>query len=650
MNLSHGLTNKLVYLAILILMLIPLFLLGQPSSGGGERSGGQLTQMRDDFDISVADLGEINPASETMKLSTLGLRGPAVTLLWNKAHDQQVAHQWDRYRATLNNISLLQPHFEKVWEFQAHNLSYNISAQFDDYRQRYAWVTGGTEYLSKGVRQNRKAPALVWHTGWYYGQKLGMSDEKKEFRELFRDDKPLHERIRAEGIDMDSNETLGPDRKPDNWLVGRQWLQRGYRMTREGGIPLRRKTPLHFYETGPKWLFNYAIAIEREGELSDAAQRAWQNASSGWDEYSQLTIPTTAEFTIRLGELEELRRKIEEQEAEFETLTGGLKEKIRAERLADLGDEQKKLMAIPAEERNERQNLEVADLQRNITPSAMEVAQSMPREKKVEALELADAITLSKRRLDKVVGYRQQVNFDYWATRAAAEQTDEMLEARRLVYEAEQLMDEAKLDQAIEKYDQAWGKWAAVFDEYPLLTFDNSSDDLMDSLERYQEAIDSEEFGEDFPLKEFVAMRESGAMDVEHYHQLVQEQRDRNAEQDGRDKVLDLDFQQMMLEAQKSNQTAEGDEAAEDEAAAESDEAVEGEAAAEGETAAEGEAAAEEEAPAPMESEPAEADEADEAEADEPADADEAAEAGEPDESAEDEGEPEVEEVEAAEQ
>ena len=68
-----------------------------------------------------------------------------------QAHEYRVLHEWDRLKATLNNIALLQPHFDKVWEHQAHNLAYNVSTEFDDYRQRYEMVREGTEFLSRGV-------------------------------------------------------------------------------------------------------------------------------------------------------------------------------------------------------------------------------------------------------------------------------------------------------------------------------------------------------------------------------------------------------------------------------------------------------------------------------------------------------------------
>ncbi|MCA9172069.1 MAG: hypothetical protein KDB23_30590, partial [Planctomycetales bacterium] len=90
MNRSTGLRNKLIYLAVIILMLLPLYLLGQPATGRPGDSPGSLTQMRMSLGLAEASLGEIDPASESMKLASLGLRGPAALLLWKKADEYRV--------------------------------------------------------------------------------------------------------------------------------------------------------------------------------------------------------------------------------------------------------------------------------------------------------------------------------------------------------------------------------------------------------------------------------------------------------------------------------------------------------------------------------------------------------------------------------
>ena len=41
-----------------------------------------------------------------------------------------------------------------------------------------------------------------------------------------------------------------------------------------------------------------------------------------------------------------------------------------------------------------------------------------------------------------------------------------------------------------------------IFDDYPILTVDDTADDLFDSIRRYMVAIDSQVVPDDFPLKD----------------------------------------------------------------------------------------------------------------------------------------------------
>ena len=542
MNRTTAFGRKIVYLLVLVGMLVPLFLLGQPA-GGDTDSGGQLAQMRDQFNIAESDLGEISPASETMKLASLGLRGVAATLLWNKAHEYRVRNEWDRLKATLNNIALLQPHFEKVWEFQAWNLSYNVSAEFDDYRQRYEMVREGTEFLTRGVRQNRNASRLIWYTGWFYGQKIGMSDEKTQFRRLFAEDDVLHERLLEENIAVDSPEARGPLGKPDNWLVGRLWLNKGYDLV-DSGVEIRRQTPLNFYATGPKWRIKHAEAIEREGILDERTQDAWQRAAEDWRQYGNRSIPTTSPFTIKLDQIDELRRQIEEKVEEFEELAGDVFEAARQEKIDALPADQKAVWDKPESQRSEDDQQMIESIEGKITPHLATIARKLPAGKRLRAITLVGELADLNARAQKTDSYRNQTNYPYWKTLAQAEQEERTVLARRLIYQAEQANAEAELDKAIELYEQAFVIWAEIFDDYPILTVDDSAEDLYESIKRYFVAIDSEEIPEDFPLKTFVEMMgEGGRIDAGAYQQMrdVQqaksEQRQEELEQQERERA-----------------------------------------------------------------------------------------------------------------
>jgi len=524
MNRSPLFGRKLVYLLILVAMLVPLYLLGQPAGGGD--SGGTLSEMRNEFNIAESDLGEISPASETMKLASLGLRGVAATLLWNKAHEYKVLHEWDRLKAALNNIALLQPHFDKVWEHQAHNLAYNVSTEFDDYRQRYEMVREGTEFLTRGVRQNRNAPRLVWYTGWFYGSKMGMADEKVQFRRLFNEDEVLHESLMEQGIAVDSPDARGPH-GPDNWLVGRLWLFYGYDLV-DSGVKIRRQTPLNFYETGPKWRLKFAEAIEKEGILDDRAIDAWQRASQDWEELGNRSIPTTARFTVKLGQIDELMRQRDEKIAQLRSLAAETYDAMQATKIKLLPPPMQAAWQKSPEERSDDERSMIPNIKELIEPDLEQVAKSSDPSVRLRAVELVEEVKELSERITKTDGYRNQINYGYWMSLALAEQEERTVRARRLIYEAEQANANAELDEAIDLYEQAFAIWAEIFDDYPILTIDDAAIDLYESIRRYTIAVDSEELPEDFPLLTFVQlMGEDGQIDSSMYEQVRREQQEK---------------------------------------------------------------------------------------------------------------------------
>jgi hypothetical protein len=523
MNRTTSFRRKLIYLTVMVAMLIPLYLLGQPAGGDGDL-GGRLSVMRNEYNIAESDLGEISPASETMKLASLGLRGVAATLLWNKAHEYRVMHEWDRLKATLNNIALLQPHFDKVWEHQAHNLAYNVSTEFDDYRQRYEMVREGTEFLTRGLRQNTNATRLVWYTGWFYGAKMGMSDEKEQFRRLFSEDELLHESLKNENIAVDSPEARGPLGKPDNWLVGRLWLNHGYDIV-DSGVKIRRQTPLNFYETGPKWRLKHAESIEAEGVLDQRAQNAWLMASDDWASFGQRSIPTTSAFTIKLGELDVLKAQRSEKIEQFRMLNQEVYDAARAELVEALPDEFKAFYDLPSDQLTFEQRQILPSILDGLIPNLKPLAKSSQDDAtRLASVNLIDEIANLNERILKTSGYRTQINYPYWEALALAEQEERTVEARRLIYEAEKANAAAELDESIRLYEEAFAIWEKIFDDYPLLTLDDTAEDLFDSIRRYMVVTDSEEIPEDFPLIEFAMMMgELGRIDSRDYQRIREE-------------------------------------------------------------------------------------------------------------------------------
>ncbi|MCA9202621.1 MAG: hypothetical protein KDA59_06235 [Planctomycetales bacterium] len=513
MNQNVSFVRKIVYLAIIVALLLPLFLLGQPATQQAEGSsrGGMLANMRLENDLSQASLGEIDPASESMKLASLGMSGVATNILWTKANEYKKTQQFDKLSATLNQISKLQPNFIKVWEAQSHNLSYNVSVEFDNYEHRYAWVKKGMYFLMDGVDKNRHEPRLTHYMGWFVSQKIGRSDEHVQFRRLFRRDRDFHKDLSVY-VPMDTQDVLGPDQMPDNWLVGRQWYMRAYDQVEKQGDPIRGKSPLIFYASGPMSRINFVTTIEEEGYLDEQAAEAWEVALAEWKRYGLRQIPTSWGHNIQLEKYEETLAEKEQLEAEFKELAPGLWDEIREEKIAKLPEDARQALEMPAEERNEQQYMLAYGAGLEVRPTYREVAARVESDKRSRAKGLARRIEELEQFAEHIDRYRNIVNYLYWRTLCEVERQDIAIAARKHLYDAEKYRAEADLFRARDEYNQAWDLWAQIYDEYPLLLEDTTSRDLVDIIEKkYMYVLGQldEDLPRNFKLKKLLEIHNS---------------------------------------------------------------------------------------------------------------------------------------------
>jgi hypothetical protein len=494
--------RKIIYVAAIALLLFPLFLLGQPATT--TTSGGVLAQLRTEYNLGQSDLGEIDPASEAMKLATMGLRPVAVITLWEKANEYKMKEDWDNLSATLNQIIKLQPNFISVWEFQAHNLSYNVSVEFDDYRQRYHWVKRGINFLTDGIRYNRENPRLLHQIGWIMGQKFGRADEYVQFRQIFREDDDFHREINEQVVVDDA---LGYDGRPDQWLVGRLWYQRAQSAVDTLGIPLAGKSPLIFHASNPMSLINYASAIEEEGVLGETAMRAWREGQQGWAEYGERQIPTSWGHNVRLADYERIRDDAAQMVQALDEMLPGLREQIEQEKRAQLTPEQREALDTPEEELTEEIFEAWAEAKRETFVSHRDVAErAEDRQVRERARRLAGRIEDAQTLADRTHQYRGTVNYEYWLVRSEAEQTPAALEARENLYHARRRLDEASLEDARELYETSWKHWRDLYDQYPRLMDAVEADDVLRAIRRYGGLLQQldEPLPEDFPLYDFL--------------------------------------------------------------------------------------------------------------------------------------------------
>lgn len=508
MSRNASFVRKIAYITAIALLLLPLAALSQPATvdpnqGGRGSPGGKLSQLRVQYNLSQAELGEIDPASETMKLATLGLRGVAANILWIYANHYKKVEDWDKLELTVQQIIRLQPNFLEVWDFQAHNLSYNVSVEFDDYRMRYQWVKKGIDFLILGTHYNRQEPGLLNEIGWFTGQKMGRSDEQKQFRRMFKTDKDFHELFRRNGVEVDQDEALGPDVKPDNWLVARLWFNRAVLAVTASNRPIRGKSPLLFYNGGPMALINGSDAAEKDGYFGERSQISWQRAADEWRDYGNRELPATEGFMFRLNELEERQDRIQQLRDQIDLLAPGIRDEIRKEKTAKFSDVARAALEKSPDKRTPEEMGLAYQAEMESAPRDREVFDRAPREKRPELRVLLDEVENAESIASSIARNRQIVNFEYWRTRCDAERTKLALDARRNVYEADKLFAGGeKFAEARQKYEEAWVAWAQIFKDHQALMDNAEAQDLIESITHYRDLLNQldERFPADFVL------------------------------------------------------------------------------------------------------------------------------------------------------
>jgi hypothetical protein len=503
MNPNRSFFRKNVYLAIIVVLLFPIAWLAKPSALD-DPLGGKLSQLRREHQLGQSDLGEIDPASETIRLATLGLRGIAVSMLWSKANHYKKVEDWTAFRATLEQLSKLQPYFIRVWQYQAWNLTYNVSVELDDVRDRYYYVRRGIEYLKEGIKYNRENPILLSDLGWFIGNKIGRADERKEYRRLFKADDDFH------NVD---NAALTPEQR-DNWLVSKAWYERAVSAVDQLKRSLGQKNPTTFYAAPAMSQINYGDAIEDEGTFGARARAAWKRAAEMWQAYGNREMRSSRGLMIRLADLEKVEAQVAEVTAEIEAISPGIKEKLEQEGRDSLTDAQREMWeSLPENATDEQHELyrQASELI-NVTTEdiAARIARDFP-DQAARVRRLTTRLNELTSRLQMIRSNRDVSNYAYWETRTDFEQTDNALQARELAFAARRAFQEtADLYEARNRYEQAFDLWAKVLEQYPELPEDTTTGgDIADIVNEYADVLEQldlslmdDEIADKFPLWE----------------------------------------------------------------------------------------------------------------------------------------------------
>ena len=531
---NRAFTRKIVYITLIAGLLMPLSFIARPASVD-PKSGGRIADLRDEFELSQGQMTEVDPASETMKLASLGLRGVAVNLLWMQATEYKKKQNWEGVESTLNALVKNQPNFIKVWEFQAHNMSYNISMEFDDYEFRYRWVKKGISFLTKGLKPNFRDHRMTDNLGMFTGSKLGVSDEKKQYRRIFRSDSDFHEEMAQHGIDKRSY-FVGEPYEYDNYLLSYQWYDQSRKKVVDQSFR-QRSSDMMFYQKRPSQLRNAASAIGKEFRTDEAVQLLWSRAHDEWSDYGRIPLGNTLGQVVSLEDLTRLEEEMERKRTELDALAPeGLRDEIVAEieSKLELSEDELAALNVPDDLRDDAQQAIAKGATYRLNQEMAKVDEAIltkiPEADRFQGRKIVNQIARLLTDMRTIDKYKGTINYRYWRIRTLAEKDEVAILARQLMDDAQELKRQSVFDDeyvvdpktgekqitrkgALSTFEDCYEKLATLLDRYPRLKDGSLADEVIESLGEYQEMrkIAGLDWPDDFVLQDLIDEQGKGS-------------------------------------------------------------------------------------------------------------------------------------------
>lgn len=130
--------------------------------------------------LGYADRAEESDPPEVAVGIALGaFRGLFVNILWMRANKLKEQGKFFESIELAKAITRLQPHFPRVWAYQAWNMAYNISVSTRTAEERWMWVKAGIELLRReGVPRNPNDMQIHRELAWIFNHKVqGYADD-----------------------------------------------------------------------------------------------------------------------------------------------------------------------------------------------------------------------------------------------------------------------------------------------------------------------------------------------------------------------------------------------------------------------------------------------------------------------------------------
>jgi len=148
-----------------------------------------INRRREDMDLIIDKPENIPPSLAFATVATGAFRGLVVDILWMRADKLKEEGQFFDARQLAEWITILQPRFASVWEFQAWNMAYNISVAIPATQpdQRWRWVKNCYELLRDEAidKYKLKNITLYRELGRIFQHKIGgVSDDAHKYYKL----------------------------------------------------------------------------------------------------------------------------------------------------------------------------------------------------------------------------------------------------------------------------------------------------------------------------------------------------------------------------------------------------------------------------------------------------------------------------------
>ena len=415
------------------------------------------------------------------------------------------------------------------------------------------------KFLTDGIPYNSRNHRITDNLGFFTGMKIGRSDERFQFRELFRKDTDFHEEMLladGKGVDPDRYDTR--EYGHDNWKMAWLWYDKSRNLVAK--YPKNQYlNDMMFYRKRPMQLMNQARSLQQEFLTDDIIQEIWRDGNREWNEFGERQIRTTSGLPITFKGLADFEARLSDAQRELDELVPGYRDGYMQEIMqsANLSERQLQVLEIPADERTEEESLVAKAAEGAIQSRAKGVDQRIAKnaapEDSAAAKRLVEKIGVLLKQMHFGDSYSETVNYRYWEARSAAEARDVLAEARRAMRRAEEMKrnsifdDEYQYDAgtgdkklikrgAISLFEESFQKWKVALEDPAVqgqeLIDGEVVDDLIEACGEYydmlritgrdwpanfvfQDYIDARAaYGEkDLPTSQDVAERLSGSSD-----------------------------------------------------------------------------------------------------------------------------------------